>query len=111
MVPPSTSERTARGPRPDAATVSWLLEAIRSTGVPRLTQTVRAVAFWSAIVLPFLHIPLLVAGPSTRAEFFAFGGLVGLNLVALRLGYQHRPSRVVDGDRPDEDGVSGFGRN
>lgn len=51
---------------------------------------VRAIAFWLAIALPFLYLPLLVGGFEARAEMFAFAGLVVLNLVALVVGHEYR---------------------
>lgn len=60
----------------------------------RLTQRAvglaRALGFWGAIVLPFLHIPLLMTGLSSRAEVIAFALLVGANVVAIRLGMEYR---------------------
>lgn len=55
-------------------------------------RTARAVAFWAAIVLPFLHLPLLVTGLSTRAELVAFAVLLGCNVVAVRVGAGYRPA-------------------
>lgn len=54
----------------------------------------RAAAFWSAVVLPFLHLPLLAAGLRTQAEIAAFAILLGLNLLAVYVGHGHRPTGV-----------------
>lgn len=59
------------------------------TASPR--ETLRALAFWSAVVLPFLHVPLLVAGLSTPGERHAFTALLVLNAVALYAGHSHGP--------------------
>lgn len=55
-----------------------------------LAWVMRAIAFWLAIALPFLYLPLLVDGFGGRAEMFAFVGLVVLNLVALVVGHEYR---------------------
>jgi hypothetical protein len=59
------------------------------TASPR--ETLRALAFWSAVVLPFLHVPLLAAGLSTPGERHAFVALLALNAVALYAGHPHGP--------------------
>lgn len=61
----------------------------------RLRGALRAVSFWVAIVLPFLHLPLLAVGPQTRAELVAFFVLLGINILAVTLGHQHRPTGVT----------------
>jgi hypothetical protein len=53
------------------------------------TETVRALAFWSAVVLPFLHVPLLASGLGSTGEFHAFVTLLVLNAVALYAGHPH----------------------
>lgn len=58
----------------------------------RAMHLIRAFGFWAAIVLPFLHIPLLLSGLTTRAEVIAFVTLVAANIVAIRLGMDHRRS-------------------
>lgn len=53
-------------------------------GIPRVLE---AVGFWSAVVLPFLYVPLFIAGlPSTDAQV-AFTALVLAHAVALFLGH------------------------
>lgn len=47
---------------------------------------VRRAAFWAAIVLPFLHLPLLVTGLETETATLAFGLLLVLNVCALVVG-------------------------
>lgn len=63
---------------PDTAT--QFLNAVR---VP-----LRATAFWAAIALPFLYLPLLTGG-LTQTEFAAFFGLMFANAVALLVGHNH----------------------
>lgn len=52
-----------------------------------LVRPIQIIAFWTAIALPFLHIPLLLYGLETTAELYTFFGLVALNLVALFVGH------------------------
>jgi hypothetical protein len=48
------------------------------------------VAFWSAIALPFLHLPLLfVTGLSTPTQTVAFLALLALNVVAILAGHSY----------------------
>lgn len=49
----------------------------------------RSLAFWCAIVLPFLHVPLLTSGLATPGERRAFVALLGVNAVALYVGHGH----------------------
>jgi hypothetical protein len=46
-------------------------------------------AFWAAVVLPFLHLPLLATGLESQSSTLAFLALVGLNVVALFAGHPH----------------------
>lgn len=57
-----------------------------------LLEGVRAVSFWSAIVLPFLYIPLLVVGLDTVTRSVVFLGLLSLNIVALLSSHSYRPN-------------------
>jgi hypothetical protein len=71
-----------------------LREAVETTSVPlrsgaRLVATpVRFVAFWLAIALPFLYVPLLYGG-LTGEQTTVFGSLLALNAVALLVGHGH----------------------
>ena len=58
--------------------------------VESFVRHVEAVAFWSAIALPFLYLPLLFTGLETTQELLAFLGLLGLNLVAFVVGHRHK---------------------
>ncbi|MFP4628137.1 MAG: hypothetical protein ACLFMX_04020 [Halobacteriales archaeon] len=66
-----------------------------STVRRRMRAAIRAAAFWSAVVLPVLHLPLLAAGLRTRAEVVVFVALLGLNLLAVYVGHGHRPTGVA----------------
>lgn len=50
---------------------------------------VEAVAFWTAIVLPFLYVPLLFIGLDTTVQQVLFLVLIGLNVVMVVLGHRH----------------------
>jgi hypothetical protein len=50
---------------------------------------VRTLAFWIAIALPFLHVPLLLAGVGSPARLQAYLGLLAMNVVALRVGHDY----------------------
>lgn len=52
-------------------------------------RRLRALAFWSAVVLPFLHVPLLSGGLTTTGERNAFLVLLALNAVALYAGHSY----------------------
>lgn len=51
-----------------------------------LRTPLEAGAFWSAIVLPFLHVPLLFTGLETTGQLLTFLGLLGLNVIAFIVG-------------------------
>jgi hypothetical protein len=52
-------------------------------------ETLCALAFWTAVVLPALHVPLLAAGLSTPGERHAFVALLALNVLSLYGGHAH----------------------
>lgn len=56
---------------------------------PTLLEPVEAIAFWAAIGLPFLYLPLMVSGPDTTAGWLASLGLVTAHVVALYVGRSH----------------------
>lgn len=55
-----------------------------------LTAPVSALAFWLAIALPALYLPLLLTGLSTVADLTLFLALFGLHLAALVGGRSYR---------------------
>ncbi|WP_246984959.1 hypothetical protein [Halorientalis marina] len=60
----------------------------------RVAALVTAAAFWVAIPLPFLYIPVLAAGVDSRAEGLALLVLVGLHVVTLGLGHPYATRQV-----------------
>jgi len=55
-------------------------------------------AFWTAIALPFLHLPLLATGLESWPTFAAFLVLVALNVLALVVGHPHAADVAEGGD-------------
>ncbi len=52
-------------------------------------RPLEAVGFWTAVVLPFLYLPLLADG-FTGNDPLAFGALLALNVAALVVGHGYR---------------------
>ncbi|MFC5133416.1 MULTISPECIES: hypothetical protein [Haloferacaceae] len=61
----------------------------------RMSRTVRAVAFWAAIVIPVGYPFLLYAGLD-RTNALLFVGLLAANAVALAVGHDYHPSSSRD---------------
>lgn len=57
---------------------------------PVVRQPLERVAFWSAIALPFLYLPLLATGLGTVQLQAAFLVLLALNVVTLLAGHSYR---------------------
>ena len=57
---------------------------------PRTTP-IQAVAFWLAVVLPFVHLSLLATGLTSRTATIVFVGLLVLNVVAVVAGHSYEP--------------------
>jgi hypothetical protein len=60
----------------------------------QIKGTVTAVGFWTAVLLPFLYVPLLVVGLDTRAEVFALVALLVVHAVSLSVGYPYATDDV-----------------
>lgn len=58
--------------------------------VPTLTKPLAVLAFWSAIALPALYLPLLASGLESVDDLMVFLGLFGLHAATLFLGRTHR---------------------
>lgn len=54
-----------------------------------IVRSLEAVAFWSAIALPFLYVPLLVTGLEATAQLTAFLTLLALHALAIVGGYRY----------------------
>ncbi|RXK51592.1 hypothetical protein [Halorientalis pallida] len=79
---PSSNERRLFPP------VSDLRPALAQYGTG-LKAGVTGLAFWSAIVLPFLYLPLLAYGLRSSSIVGAFVGLLALNVVAAVIGHRY----------------------
>jgi len=55
--------------------------------VETLLRPVHQLGFWAAIVLPFLHVPLLLTGLETETQTMAFVLLLVCNAMALLVGH------------------------
>lgn len=80
--PLSSDDRQGESPPPErsrAALPARLVSAV-------LEHPVRALAFWGAIALPFVYLPLLAFGLETPTQARAFIGLVGAHVLALFVG-------------------------
>lgn len=64
--------------------------SLREWFADQLVDQIYAVGFWTAIVLPFLHVPMLATGLDTGGEVLTFLGLLALNALALLVGYPHK---------------------
>ncbi|WP_435099832.1 hypothetical protein [Halarchaeum sp. P4] len=58
-------------------------------GLAFLRRPVEALGFWSAVVLPFLYVPLVLSGLQTTGTQYAFALLVALHVVALVVGREY----------------------
>ncbi len=54
-----------------------------------LLTSVRGIAFWTAIALPFLYVPLLASGLQSSSVRTVFAVLVACNAVALLVGHSY----------------------
>lgn len=70
---------------------------LRSLG-GRALAGVRRLAFWTAVVLPVLYVPPLIAGPDSPGQLAALAALVAVHVVAILVGHDHR--RVTPEDEP-----------
>jgi hypothetical protein len=55
-----------------------------------LLRPVRATAFWAAVALPFVYVPLIVRGLESPTVQSTVALLLALHVVALVLGRHHR---------------------
>ena len=75
-----------RNPLHDA-TDDWLRPSIT---VETIATPLSALAFWAAIAIPVMYVPLLATGIDGVAELGLFFGLFGLHLLALFAGRSYR---------------------
>lgn len=58
------------------------------TGLQLVGAPIQFLAFWLAVTLPFLYLPLLVNGMQGE-QVTVFGTLLALNVAALVVGHGH----------------------
>ncbi|MFB6196591.1 MAG: hypothetical protein ABEI80_10500 [Haloplanus sp.] len=75
---------TDRLPRPHELVDSWPLQR----GLAVVAAPLRFIAFWVAVALPFLYLPLLVGGLQGE-QLTVFATLLAINATALVLGHEH----------------------
>jgi len=63
---------------PAATAAAWVLRPVRAT------------AFWSAVALPLVYLPLIATGAVWKQPL-AFCALLALNFVAFLVGHGHNP--------------------
>jgi hypothetical protein len=75
-----------------SSSVNELFALVDDT-VPSIGRTlvapIRWVAFWTAIALPFLYLPLLATGLQSSGVRTAFGVLVLANALTLLVGHSY----------------------
>lgn len=69
-----------------------------NTALRRAVTCIRAVSFWTAVLIPFAYVPLLVTGLSTLSEGILMAQLLSVNAVALVLGHDHATDIPVSPD-------------
>ena len=65
-------------------------DAVTTPRPATVLKPLEVVGFWAAVALPFLYLPLVVAGPSTAAEQTALASMMLAHALALVLGHRHR---------------------
>jgi hypothetical protein len=84
--PMSNSSPTAPIDRLPRLTELVDAQSLRSWEV--VAAPLRFIAFWAAVALPFLYVPLLAGGLQGQ-QTVVFVGLLVANAVALVLGHEH----------------------
>lgn len=70
---------------PDSELETWSMAT-------SLLHGVQVLSFWSAIILPFLYLPVLVVGLDTPTRSVLFLGILALNVVTLVISHSYQPS-------------------
>ncbi|MFB6094201.1 MAG: hypothetical protein ABEJ77_04595 [Halanaeroarchaeum sp.] len=65
-----------------------LAEAL--SGYETVVRPIEALAFWAAVVMPFVYLPLFLTGIGTGAEAVAFAALIAVHALALIGGRRYR---------------------
>ncbi len=75
---------------PDGVSGSSDTDETRPSSSYTVVSSLRFIAFWGAVVLPFLYVPLLISGLDTLGQLQTFVLLMALNAVALVFGHRYR---------------------
>ena len=67
-----------------------MLRDIVSLPTAGLVSAVRAGAFWGAVGLPFVYLPMLAVGLDSYSEQLLFVSVLSLNVILLIVGHSHR---------------------
>ena len=59
--------------------------------VPTVAVPLRTLAFWTAVLLPFVYLPMALDGFAGGSRLRPFVALVAVHAVALSLGHDHDP--------------------
>ncbi|PSQ18617.1 hypothetical protein BRD00_04850 [Halobacteriales archaeon QS_8_69_26] len=70
------------------------------TTIRRFAVFVRGLAFWTAVVLPVLYLPPLLAGPASTTELTVLSALIGVHVAAIIVGHNYREIQENAGSRP-----------
>lgn len=77
------------------------LHALTATFAGVVSQSVRALAFWAATLLPLSYLPLLATGVAAERPL-GFAGLLCVNTVAFVVGHAHNRGHTHPSDHdPD----------
>lgn len=58
----------------------------------RVVQTVKGLGFWTAVVIPFLYLPLFTVQPLIEAYPMLLFTIITINVIALLIGHDYEPS-------------------
>ena len=83
MSRPTTS--TPSSPSQLAGSLSGTLPAYET-----VLRPIEVVAFWTAVIMPFVYLPLLLTGVETSSEGIAVAALVAVHVVTLVVGRRYR---------------------
>lgn len=84
MIDSPLSRDNQRGESPPPARTRVTLPARLASAV--LKHPLQAAAFWGAVALPLVYVPLLAFGLDTNFRAQVFVGLLALHVLALFLG-------------------------
>lgn len=72
------------------ATADGSRSVVRRLLPSRPPVALQVAAFWVAVTLPFLYVPLLVSGVQTPGERSALAAMFAVNVVVLYVGHGYR---------------------